>query len=86
MYTAGGQDRNACRLHNGGRLLRIPNCGGNWNNGANAGVFYVNGNNERSNTNDNIGFRSALLSQAGGCQIIDLQTCERIKESVSTPI
>ena len=29
-------------------------------NGANAGVFYLNGNNDRSNTNANIGFRSAL--------------------------
>ena len=35
-------------------------CGGNWNNGANAGVFYCNGNNDRTNTNDNLGFRSAL--------------------------
>ena len=31
----------------------------NWNNGTNAGVFYLNGNNDRSNTNGNIGFRSA---------------------------
>ena len=34
--------------------------GGNWNNGANAGVFYLNGNNSRSNANTNIGFRAAL--------------------------
>ncbi|MCC8049619.1 MAG: hypothetical protein LIP10_03035 [Clostridiales bacterium] len=34
--------------------------GGNWNNGTNAGVFYLNGNNARSNSNTNIGFRSAL--------------------------
>lgn len=34
--------------------------GGNWNNGANAGVFYLNGNNSRSNSNTNVGFRSAL--------------------------
>lgn len=33
--------------------------GGNWNNGANAGVFYLNGNNSRSNANTNIGFRAA---------------------------
>ena len=38
----------------------MPNCGGNWNNGANAGVFYVNLNNPRSNVNANLGFRSAL--------------------------
>ena len=37
------------------------NAGGNYNNGANAGVFYLNGgNNDRSNRNGNIGFRSAL--------------------------
>lgn len=34
--------------------------GGNWNNGANAGVFYFNGNNSRANVNSNVGFRSAL--------------------------
>lgn len=34
--------------------------GGNWNNGSNAGVFYLNGNNSRSNVNTNIGFRAAL--------------------------
>lgn len=34
--------------------------GGNWNNGANAGVFYLNGNNSRTNSNTNIGFRVAL--------------------------
>ena len=36
--------------------------GGNWNNGANAGVFNSNGNNARSNANGNVGFRSALPS------------------------
>ncbi|MBR5091045.1 MAG: hypothetical protein IK093_16595 [Ruminiclostridium sp.] len=33
--------------------------GGNWNNGAQNGVFAVNGNNARSNSNDNQGFRAA---------------------------
>lgn len=41
-------------------MWRSFNRGGNWNNGANAGVFYSNGNNPRSNSNANIGFRSAL--------------------------
>lgn len=50
----------------GNRLLRLPIAGGNWNNGANAGVFYLNLNNLRSNSNSNIGFRSALPLQ---CQI-----------------
>ena len=40
----------------------MSNCGGNWNNTGNAGVFYVNLNNARSNSNGNIGFRSALTS------------------------
>lgn len=34
--------------------------GGNWNNGASAGVFYLNGNNSRGNANTNFGFRAAL--------------------------
>lgn len=33
--------------------------GGDWNNGANAGAFAVNGNEARSNANGNIGFRAA---------------------------
>jgi formylglycine-generating enzyme required for sulfatase activity len=33
--------------------------GGNWNNGANAGLFALNLNNAPSNTNTNIGFRCA---------------------------
>ena len=35
-----------------------PICGGNWNNSSNAGVWSMNWNNSRSNSNDNIGFRS----------------------------
>ena len=38
-----------------GALIR----GGNFNNGTNAGVFAVNGNNNPSNSNNNIGFRCA---------------------------
>lgn len=40
--------------------------GGNWNNGSNAGVFNLNGNNPRSNVNTNIGFRpaSALIGES----------------------
>jgi len=43
----------------------VPYRGGNWNNGSNAGLFYLNLNNLRSNSNNNIGFRPALLR----CQI-----------------
>ncbi len=44
---------------------RAVNRGGNWNNGANAGLFYANLNNAPSNTNSNIGFRccNSSLSQ-----------------------
>ena len=45
---------------NNGNAERFPIRGGNWNNGANAGLFYTNLNNPRSNSNWNIGFRSAL--------------------------
>ena len=38
----------------------LPFRGGNWNNGAGAGVFALNFNNPRSNSNANIGFRAAL--------------------------
>jgi len=34
--------------------------GGNWNNTSNAGLGYRNANNERTNANNNIGFRPAL--------------------------
>ena len=39
---------------------RLAYRGGNWNNGANNGVFSFNANNARSNVNTNIGGRSAL--------------------------
>jgi len=46
-------------------VLRSFNRGGNYNNTAN-GFASFNGNNDRSNQNVNIGFRSALLS----CQML----------------
>lgn len=45
-------------------MWRLPICGGNWNNESNAGVAALNLNNPRSNVNNNIGFRPALL----GCK------------------
>lgn len=41
--------------------MRLPRRGGNWNNGANAGVATLNLNNERSNSNSNIGCRPASV-------------------------
>ena len=42
-------------------MQRVPIVGGNWNNGANAGLATLNLNNRRGNVNSNIGFRPALL-------------------------
>nr|DAQ13931.1 MAG TPA: Sulfatase modifying factor [Caudoviricetes sp.] len=53
----------------GNRIQRLPLCGGRWNNGANAGVFNVNLNNPRSNSNSNVGFRSALPSLVRCCKL-----------------
>ena len=39
--------------------LTVPLRGGNWDNQANAGVFYLNLNNARSIENWNVGFRAA---------------------------
>lgn len=41
-------------------MKRLPIRGGNWNNGANAGLGCLNLNNSRANANNNIGFRPAL--------------------------
>lgn len=58
--------------------------GGNWNNGANAGVFYLNGNNARSNSNTNIGFRPALASFVTICGL-RLSRNMRQKGRISRP-
>lgn len=39
-----------------------PISGGNWNNSSNAGVWALNLNNVRTNSNNNIGFRSDSVS------------------------
>ena len=39
-----------------------PISGGNWNNSSNAGVWALNLNNNRTNSNNNIGFRSDSVS------------------------
>lgn len=38
--------------------MLAPISGGNWNNSSNAGVWALNLNNNRTNSNNNIGFRS----------------------------
>ena len=45
-----------------GLLWRFAIRGGNWNNGTNAGLFNLNLNNARTNSNNNIGFRSDFVT------------------------
>ena len=42
-----------------------PISGGNWNNSSTAGVWYLNLNNVRSNSNNNVGFRADSVSPHG---------------------
>lgn len=42
-----------------------PISGGNWNNSSSAGVWYLNLNNVRSNSNNNVGFRADSISPHG---------------------
>lgn len=42
-----------------------PISGGNWNNSSSAGVWYLNLNNVRSNSNNNVGFRADSASPQG---------------------
>ena len=42
--------------------MLAPISGGNWNNSSNAGVWSLNLNNNRTNSNNNVGFRSDSVS------------------------
>lgn len=42
---------------------RLPIAGGGWNNGADAGVFYLGLNNARSGSYGSLGFRSAFYGK-----------------------
>jgi hypothetical protein len=42
-----------------------PISGGNWNNSSNAGVWTLNLNNVRTNSNNNVGFRADSISPHG---------------------
>nr|DAH88741.1 MAG TPA: TREPONEMA DENTICOLA VARIABLE PROTEIN 1 FUNCTION, PERIODONTAL DISEASE [Caudoviricetes sp.] len=55
----------------------MPICGGNWNNGSNAGVFNVNLNNPRSISNSNVGFRSALPSNVRSSTLMGVVPVQR---------
>lgn len=67
----------------GNGILRLPLCGGNWGNVANAGVFNVNLNNPRSNVNSNVGFRSALPSKSDAIDLWVYSQNRGVKDSVS---
>ncbi len=42
--------------------MLAPIAGGNWNNSSNAGVWAVNVNNSRTNSNNNVGSRAVIWS------------------------
>ena len=67
-------------------MQRLPLCGGRWNNGSNAGVFNVNLNNPRSNSNSNVGFRSALPSWSDVINPRVYIQYRRVKDPVSVAI
>jgi len=50
--------------------------GGNWDNGANDGVFAFNANNVPSNVNDNIGFRCGSFQDESKPDFRGLRTFE----------
>ena len=37
--------------------------GGNWNNGSNAGVFYLSGDDSRGSASTSLGFRAAYIPE-----------------------
>lgn len=64
--------------------MRLFFRGGDWNNTTNAGVFNLNGNNPRSNSNNDVGFRVALP----GFPLVRhlrVSTREQVKGYVSRP-
>lgn len=65
--------------------MRLPNRGGNWNNGANAGLATLNLNNERSNSNSNIGCRPASVF-ASSSTLKGVDPCTNQKDAVTSAI
>jgi hypothetical protein len=59
--------------------------GGNWNNGGNAGVWDLNLNNVRGNSNDNVGFRSDSVPNTPYAACADWQRgslCRALRRNV----
>ena len=64
-----------------------PISGGNWNNSSNAGVWTLNCNNTRGNTNNNVGFRADSISPQGpmlGCSGIQGVAFRRVEDVQAT--
>lgn len=62
LYPSGDKDNHGDYLYMRNMGERLPFRGGSFWDGANAGVFALNLNNPRSYSDNNRGFRSALLS------------------------
>lgn len=52
--------------------------GGNWNNGSNAGVWALNLNNVRANSNNNIGFRADSLPRPNATHVARQRGSDRL--------
>jgi len=67
-------------------MSALPLRGGNWNDASRAGVFALNLNEPRANSNHDVGFRAAFLSgQIPGAQGLRVRA-ERQKGHISTPV
>jgi hypothetical protein len=63
-------------MNKGRRTNMLLLVGGNWNNNTNAGVRSLNWNNNRTNANNNIGFRSDYDSTSKcSLHIVESQGC-----------
>lgn len=66
-------------------MIRLPIRGGNWNNTSNAGLAALNLNNERTNSNNNRGFRPALY-QARSIDSKEICQCHIKKDAFAPAI
>lgn len=53
--------------------MLCPISGGNWNNGSNAGVWALNLNNARSNSNTNVGCRLDLAHKCSNSELLKVR-------------
>ena len=55
-------------------MIVLLQAGGNWNNGVNAGISYLNSNNEATNSNRNIGSQLELRLLVGASDLNNVLT------------